>query len=129
MQVRQIDPGREGPPILIVTGFGAFRTLEREHGLHVLEQDGPEGLGRIAARVVVAPGPDRLPQGAEEPAALGQQLAKLPLSTTIVRRYRERPAQIVRDIAGGWRSGRLDAVLAGDFDLIGAVKRKPSVAA
>ena len=47
----------------------------------------------------------------------------MPASTTIVRRYREHPAPIVRDIAGGWRSGRLAAVLGGDFDLIGASKR------
>jgi hypothetical protein len=29
----------------------------------------------------------------------------------------------VRDLKGAWRSGRLDDVLAGDFDLIGAIAR------
>ena len=50
-------------------------------------------------------------------------LTAVPASTTIVRRYREHPAPIVRDVAGGWRSGRLAAILGGDFDLIGASKR------
>ena len=36
----------------------------------------------------------------------------------IVRRYRRDPSPLVRDAARGWRTGRLDAVLAGDFDLI-----------
>ena len=37
---------------------------------------------------------------------------------TIVRRYRERPTPLVRDAVRGWRTGRLDAVLAGGFDLV-----------
>jgi len=37
-----------------------------------------------------------------------------------VRRYREDPSAMVRDAVRGWRTGRLDLVLGGDFDLIGA---------
>ena len=37
---------------------------------------------------------------------------------TIVRRYRKDPSPLVRDSVRGWRTGRLDLVLAGDFDLI-----------
>jgi hypothetical protein len=29
----------------------------------------------------------------------------------------------VRDLKGAWRSGRLESVLAGNFDLIGALAR------
>ncbi len=36
----------------------------------------------------------------------------------ITRRYREVPSPLVRDSSRGWRSGRLDRVLDGDFDLI-----------
>ena len=36
----------------------------------------------------------------------------------IVRRYRERPTPLVRDAVRGWRTGRLDPVLAGGFDLM-----------
>jgi ATP-dependent Clp protease ATP-binding subunit ClpC len=36
-----------------------------------------------------------------------------------VRRYRDEPSPLVRDFTGGWRTGRLDLVLAGDFDVIG----------
>jgi hypothetical protein len=35
-----------------------------------------------------------------------------------VRRYRGDAAPLVRDLGSGWRSGRFDEVLAGDFDLI-----------
>jgi ATP-dependent Clp protease ATP-binding subunit ClpC len=34
-----------------------------------------------------------------------------------VRRYRSEPSPLVRDTERGWRTGRLEEVLAGDFDL------------
>ena len=38
-------------------------------------------------------------------------------SKVIVRRYRPGRAPLVRDSGRGYRTGRLDRVLAGDFDL------------
>jgi hypothetical protein len=43
-----------------------------------------------------------------------------PRTGAIVRRYRSTPSPLVRNMNGSWRSGRLDAVLRGDFDLIAA---------
>jgi ATP-dependent Clp protease ATP-binding subunit ClpC len=37
-----------------------------------------------------------------------------------VRRYRSEPSPLVRNMNGSWRTGKLDAVLRGDFDLIAA---------
>lgn len=37
----------------------------------------------------------------------------------MVRIYRERPDPLVKDRSRGWRTGRLDRVLGGDFDLLG----------
>jgi ATP-dependent Clp protease ATP-binding subunit ClpC len=42
-----------------------------------------------------------------------------PRSNTVVRRYREQPP-LVRDAGGKWRTGRIDLVLGGDFDLLSA---------
>jgi hypothetical protein len=39
-------------------------------------------------------------------------------SGEIVRRYRLQPSPLVRD-QRGWRTGRAERVLAGDFDLFG----------
>ena len=39
-------------------------------------------------------------------------------SNAVVRRYRQQPSPLVRDGVVGWRTGRLDLVLGGDFDLI-----------
>ena len=36
----------------------------------------------------------------------------------VVRRYREQPSPLVRDAVRGWRTGRIDRVWAGDFDLV-----------
>src|SRR5262249_25859912 len=112
-------------PILHVTGFGAHHTLMAENGLHVLDEGhGEEAPRRLVARVSAVAGPREpgLP-GTDARTIATRLLAALPASTNIVRRYRERPAPIVRDGAG-WRSGRLSAVLAGDFDLVGALKRR-----
>ncbi|HLY56545.1 MAG TPA: AAA family ATPase [Stellaceae bacterium] len=125
MQVEELEPkGEAGRPILLVTGFGAFRTIHAEVGLHVLEEgQGSETGRRIVARVTAVAGPDAVPT-ADGYAATARLLSAVPQKKTIVRRYREEPAPIVRDTAGGWRSGRLAAVLGGDFDLIGAIKRQ-----
>ncbi len=72
--------------------------------MHVLEiPDGRGGYDRRRVRVTVTA------EGAES-AGSGR--------ATIVRRYRERPTPLVRDAVRGWRTGRLDAVLAGGFDLV-----------
>ena len=130
MRITELAPGngRDGP-ILSVTGFGAFRTLQPESGLHVLEQgQSGEGAQRIIARVSVTAGPDQVPPEASAYAEAAKLLESAAKPGGIVRRYRELPAPIVRDIASGWRSGRLDAVLGGDFDLIGALKSNETAA-
>ena len=47
-------------------------------------------------------------------------LRQRPAPSAVVRRYRGEPSPLVRSGDGSWRTGRLDAVLRGDFDLIGA---------
>jgi len=108
--------------VLALSGFGAHGILLREAGLHVLEVPDTEGgFDRQSARVRVAPQPanPRAPQQ----SALAQALACLGAAgastTTVVRRYRQQPSPLVRDAVAGWRTGRLDQVLGGDFDLIG----------
>lgn len=105
-----------------VAGHGAFAVLEREVGLHVLEIPETDGRAdrRAIARVKAVPQPDGPADGR---AVLG---AASPGTPSIVRRYRELPSPLVRDVAHGWRSGKFDRVLAGDFDLIAAVESGPA---
>jgi ATP-dependent Clp protease ATP-binding subunit ClpC len=113
MTLAEVPGDGKSPPLLHVTGFGAYRTLEDEAGLHILERG--EGGPRHTVRVRVAPGPS----GAiSSRTAFAHLLGKSGDSSAIVRRYRNGPAPLVRDAKKGWRSGRLDAVLAGNFDLI-----------
>ena len=99
---------------LVVAGFGAHRVLSREGGLHVLES---EDTRRSVARVRVAP--LWIAQSAADIAVadLEQALSGAATANAIVRRYRVEPSPLVRDAERGWRTGRLEAVLAGDFDL------------
>jgi ATP-dependent Clp protease ATP-binding subunit ClpC len=42
----------------------------------------------------------------------------LPATAIVVRRYRIGPSPLVRDSVRNWRTGRLDRVLAGEFDVM-----------
>ena len=53
-------------------------------------------------------------------AALAEAFARGPQPHAVVRRYRSEPSPLVRNMNGSWRTGKLDAVLRGDFDLIAA---------
>jgi ATP-dependent Clp protease ATP-binding subunit ClpC len=76
----------------------------------------------VQVRVVAQPeepagrAPDALRRQAE--AALEQDAsAGAPTAAAVVRRYREEPSPLVRDSVRGWRTGKLERVLDGDFDL------------
>ena len=106
-------------PLLLVSGFGAHRTLSAEAGLHVFEPN-ESATGRVTARVRIAV----VPLG-DVPAVKERTLALKAIdgavrTNTVVRRYREEPP-LVRDAAGKWRTGRLDLVLGGAFDLLQGV--------
>ena len=104
----------------MISGFGAHRQLIREAGLHVLDGDDGKGRGRATARVrlVVAPLGD-VPADKLRLRLLDALQHGAP-PHAVVRRYRSDPSPLVRNMNGSWRSGRLDAVLGGDFDLIAA---------
>jgi len=78
-----------------------------------------EALQRLTARVRVAPQPTQpRPAGQSELDFALRCLAAQAGSNTIVRRYRRLPSPLVRDAVAGWRTGRLQQVLEGDFDLM-----------
>lgn len=112
--------------MMAVAGYAALNLLIQESGLHVFEIPAEGGnsksFKRCKAHVRVAAQPDE-PAGNAADALYQQALqafAQLPADDhlTIVRRYRELPSPLVRDGLKKWRSGRLDRVLGGDFDLI-----------
>lgn len=120
-QMLQGDGATARSVAMAVSGHGAHGILAAEAGLHVLEvPDDAGGFDRHTVRVRLAAQPlepRRTGQSALE-QALGT-LAAAPAGTTIVRRYREQPSPLVRDAVAGWRTGRIDDVLGGDFDLAG----------
>ena len=114
MRVEQLE-APAGGHLLAVSGLGCGVILGPESGLHVLEHvdggdDGFRIVDRERVRVHVLPR-----SGDAEPATTAG--ARDEASATIVRRYRPGRAPLVRDSARGYRTGRLDRVLAGDFDL------------
>ena len=107
MRVR--SSGRDGVVVLEIAGLGAYTLLKPDSGLHVLElpHEDDRSFDRVTVLVDVEPaghgGDGPQPSDRREPA--------------IVRRYRREPSPLVR-YASGLRTGRIDRVLAGDFDLL-----------
>ncbi len=97
---------------IAISGLGCGEILRLEAGLHVLEHvsEATEAAGQVVDReqvqvVVTGSGPS------------GRAVADSDAATVVVRRYRPGKAPLVRDGVRGYRTGRLDLVLAGDFDL------------
>ncbi len=121
MHWAQLTPRRVDPAdgaVYSVAGFGSFAILTREAGLHVFESPKEDGGGfeRVRVRVSVAP------QTVAPSAPKSEQLeaARQALgagASKVVRRYRELPSPLVRDSVAGWRTGRVDRILGGDFDV------------
>jgi ATP-dependent Clp protease ATP-binding subunit ClpC len=104
--------------LLVITGIGAYRILSAETGLHVFESPhGEQSFDRATVHVTVAPSGAASPES--DPAKSARlALAEVPASTVVVRRYRANPSPLVRDAVRNWRTGRLDRVLAGEFDVM-----------
>lgn len=119
MQV--VEHALDGSTYLLVSGFGAYRTLSGESGLHVLET-GEEDLAtsRVVARVRVVASPPGELKASKAARELKRVIEAGPLPSQVVRRYRGGDAALVRDARQGWRSGKFEQILDGDFDLIGA---------
>ena len=109
--------------LLALSGFASFAILQPEDGLHILEipGQGEKSFNRCRVQVRVVPQPDE-PAGPGLEALRKQAIYAIdnqgPINLTVVRRYREHPSPLVRDSIRGWRTGKLDRVLEGDFDLI-----------
>lgn len=117
-----VPSGNSGPSwAATVQGFGVVSLLEPESGLHVFEapDDPDHRRTRASVRAHVVPlepceperdlGRERLHQLLRDPDDL--------TSVGVVRRYRHEPSPLVRDGVRGYRTGRIDRVLAGEFDL------------
>ena len=104
-----------------MSGLGARTILEPEAGLHVLElvdeQSDGERVDRHHAHVHVAPwlpSPEYARTGwSARPAPRWK--GSRPRWTSCAATARASP--LVRDAVRGYRTGRLDRVMAGDFDL------------
>jgi ATP-dependent Clp protease ATP-binding subunit ClpC len=124
MQMRdlQADDTSRYAALYSVSGFGSYGILDPESGVHVLEVPN-EGnrFDRVRVRVKVAP----LNGGASGTRrSTVREATRIldnwnPGPTTVVRRYRQDPTPLVRDSARGWRTGRLNRVFEGHFDILG----------
>ena len=111
--------GDGGDRVLLLGGLGASTILAAEAGVHVFERRGPEGRPprRSAITVTLVPG-RRLPRTAKSSSSPPvRALDAVEANRRVVRRYRLEPDPLVRDVVRSYRTGRLDRVLAGDFDL------------
>ena len=122
MRLRELDASRcRYEALFLVSGFGSFGLLDAESGLHVLEVPaGATRFDRIRARVEVAAvpasGSPHQPDNGE--VAADQLDADKTRKVVIVRRDRQEPSPLARDSVRNWRTGRLDFVFDGNFDVL-----------
>ncbi len=122
MRLRGLDAASGRYQIVFsVSGFGSHGVLNPESGLHVYEIPTEDNrFSRIRVRVQVAPVPigeiDKQSIRSNSPSNALDIAA--PYKVEIVRRYRQRPSPLVRDSVRGWRTGRLELVIAGNFDIL-----------
>jgi len=124
MKLREL-PSSDGDRLLAVSGLGAGAILRDEAGLHVCElvtagADEPH-VERVAVSVEIAEIPPGEPVAEVELARrVAAMLDGVALPGQVTRRYQPGPSPLVRDAVRGYRTGRLDRVLAGGFDLFAA---------
>lgn len=108
--------------ILAISGLGAYSILKPESGLHVLEiPKKGTSYDRISVRVKVVGQPESPTSGKQDQlrqAKFGLSAEKT-ARAIVVRRYRREPSPLVRDAVRNYRTGLIDRVLGGDFDLFG----------
>jgi ATP-dependent Clp protease ATP-binding subunit ClpC len=112
----------EGSIILAVSGLGAYSILQSESGLHVLEiPKKGTAYDRMSIRVKVVGQPEEPTSGKQNQLRQAKNLlsAEEAARSIVVRRYRREPSPLVRDAVRNYRTGLIDRVLAGDFDLFG----------
>ncbi len=103
-----------------ISGFGSYGVLHPDSGLHVLEiPKGKSSFDRIRARVEVAGVPlEAADSQANRAAKATRELDRSASKVEIVRRYRHQPSPLVRDSVRGWRTGRIETVFGGSFDVL-----------
>jgi hypothetical protein len=110
---------------LAISGYAAYLLLVHEEGLHILEipEGGGKSFRRARVRVRVVPQPEEPAENIEmlREHAQKEMTSQAPVNPVVVRRYREDPSPLVRDNVQGWRTGRLDKVWEGNFDLFPAL--------
>ena len=106
-----------------VSGFACYSLLLPENGLHLWELPGestPDPKDRIQLKVVVIAQADKptktRKEFTENAAKLFQEKEEDAFS--IVRRYAQYPTPLVRDAKTKTRTGRLETVMQGNFDVI-----------
>lgn len=108
--------------IIAISGFGAYTIIEKENGLHILETTkGRKTVPQCTVKVNVIPQQHQTFLGESERTEMVQNSFKKLQEKErpeIVRRYQKAPSPLVRDNARNFRTGRLNRVLEGDFDLI-----------
>lgn len=121
MRLRELDASNSRYHALFtVSGFGSHGVLDPESGLHVFEIPKNESqFNRIRARVQVAPVPVAAPEEqVRREAKATSSLDEAAKKVEIVRRYREQPSPLARDSVRGWRTGRIEHVFDGNFDVL-----------
>ncbi len=105
---------------LSFNGFGAYRILQTEEGIHLQENPEAKQQSKMkgSARVRLLP---KYPEDHRTSLAMPQLMARFSAEKKdleIVRRYKQGKSPLIRDLKLNWRTGNYNKILLGDFDLM-----------
>jgi hypothetical protein len=86
----------------------------------VNSEGGSGDVATAAVRVVSQPAAPADALGLTKASLAQREIAALTEPLALVRRYQSLPTPLVRDKRANWRTGRLDLVLRGHFDIMGS---------
>ena len=107
---------------IAISGFGAWALLRSETGIHSwsnTKERNKQRPSRGRVRVLSLPQPEPFPLDKELKQVAHETFEAEGISKMeVIRKYQQKPTPLVTDKKGSWRSGKVDKIFSGDFDLI-----------
>jgi hypothetical protein len=120
MKLKKIHENHEDEEVQFIatcSGFGAYDILKTEAGYHVFEELIPNKEITVKSRVKVKVIPMDTENYRSEDLDKIQESFHGISGLNNARRYKIDKSPVVKDLAKGWKTGKIQLVFAGNFDL------------
>lgn len=120
MKLKKIEETHEDQEVQFIatcSGFGAYDILKSETGYHVFEELIPNKDISVKSRIKVKVIPMDIENYRSEDLEKIKESFRAIGGSNNARRYKIDKSPVVKDLVKGWKTGKIQQVLAGNFDL------------